>query len=135
LYGGFLFAAMLIIGLGLGTMQSASLVMAFASVSSPSRASVAWNMNFDARLAVAGVLGGIGFTYLGASSTLLLCALRLLLAGALSWISRTLDLRRAGRSWRDQRRVLAEGSRCRVRLPRRPRARSLRASGMRTAAT
>ena len=98
LYGGFLFVAMLIIGLGLGTMQSASLVMAFASVSSPSRASVAWNMNFDVGLAVAGVLGGIGFTYLGSSSTFLLCALLLLLAGALSWISRTLESRRSGRS-------------------------------------
>lgn len=96
LYGGSLFAAMIIIGLGLGTMQSASLVMAFASVSTPSRASVAWNMNFDVGLAVAGVLGGLGFTYLGSSSTFLLCALLLLLAGALSWIARTLQTRRSG---------------------------------------
>ncbi|WP_166973526.1 MFS transporter [Brevibacterium atlanticum] len=94
LYGGSLFAAMIIIGLGLGTMQSASLVMAFATVSTPSRASVAWNMNFDVGLAVAGVLGGLGFTYLGSSSTFLLCALLLLLAGAVSWIARTLQGRR-----------------------------------------
>jgi MFS family permease len=95
LYGGTLFAAMFIIGLGLGTMQSASLVMAFASVSTPSRASVAWNMNFDVGLAIAGVLGGLGFTYLGSISTFLLCALLLLLAGVLSWIARTLPWRRS----------------------------------------
>ena len=94
LYGGWLFAAMIVIGLGLGTLQSASLVMAFAAVSSPGRASVAWNMNFDIGLAIAGVLGGLGFTYLGASATFLLCALLLLLAGALSWIARTLQSRR-----------------------------------------
>ncbi|WP_209323791.1 MFS transporter [Brevibacterium renqingii] len=98
LYGGFLFVAMFIIGLGLGTMQSASLVMAFAAVSSPSRASVAWNMNFDVGLAIAGVLGGIGFTYLGSASTFLLCALLLMLAGALSWIARTVESRRLQRS-------------------------------------
>ncbi|MGO1908737.1 MAG: MFS transporter [Brevibacterium linens] len=89
-YGGTLFIAMMIIGLGLGTLQSASLVMAFSAVSSPARASVAWNMNFDIGLAIAGVLGGLGFTYLGDSSTFLLCALLLLLAGALSWILQTL---------------------------------------------
>src|SRR5699024_5392808 len=98
LYGGCLFVAMLIIGLGLGTMQSASRVMAFVSVCSPSLASGAWNMYFDAGLAVAGVLGLIGFDALGSSSTFLLCALLLLLAGALSWISRTLESRRSGRS-------------------------------------
>lgn len=92
-YGAALFVAMLIIGLGLGAMQSASLVMAFASVSSPSRASVAWNMNFDIGLAIAGVVGGLGFTYLGAQSTFLVCALLLLFAGALSWIARTLQMR------------------------------------------
>lgn len=96
LYGGTLFIAMLIIGLGLGTMQSASLVMAFSSVSTPSRASVAWNMNFDIGLAIAGVVGGVGFTYLGSSSTFLLCALALLLAGALSWIARTVQERHSG---------------------------------------
>ncbi|SMY05427.1 Major Facilitator Superfamily protein, partial [Brevibacterium aurantiacum] len=92
-YDATLFVAMLIIGLGLGAMQSASLVMAFASVSSPSRASVAWNMNFDIGLAIAGVVGGLGFTYLGSSSTFLVCALVLLFAGALSWIARTLQTR------------------------------------------
>lgn len=95
-YGGSLFVSMLIIGLGLGAMQSASLVMAFASVSSPSRASVAWNMNFDIGLAVAGVVGGLGFTYLGSSSTFLVCALLLLFTGALSWIARTLQTRNDG---------------------------------------
>ena len=67
--------------------------MAFAAVSSPSRASVAWNMNFDIGLAIAGVVGGLGFTYLGSSSTFLVCALVLLFAGALSWIARTLQNR------------------------------------------
>ena len=67
--------------------------MAFASVRSPSRASVAWNMNFDLGLAIAGVVGGLGFTYLGAQSTFLVCALLLLFAGALSWIARTLRMR------------------------------------------
>ena len=89
-YGWSLIAAMVIIGLGLGTLQSASLVMAFESVSTPARASVAWNMNFDIGLAIAGVLGGLGFTYLGGSATFLVCALVLLLAGVLSWIVRTL---------------------------------------------
>lgn len=86
--GGLLFAAMMIVGLGLGTMQSASLVMAFDSVSTPGKASVAWNMNFDIGLAIAGILGGLGFTYLGDSATFLLCALLLLVAGALSWAVR-----------------------------------------------
>ncbi|RBP65474.1 putative MFS family arabinose efflux permease [Brevibacterium sanguinis] len=81
--GGPLFAAMGIVGLGLGTMQSASLVLAFAVVSTPARASVAWNMNFDIGLAIAGVLGGIGFTYLGDSATFLLSAGLLLGAGVL----------------------------------------------------
>lgn len=89
-YGGMLFVAMVIIGLGLGTIQSASLVMAFASVSTPAKASVAWNMNFDIGLAVAGVLGGLGFTYLGDSATFLVCALLLLLAGIISWMLQTL---------------------------------------------
>ena len=97
-YGAALFVSMLIIGLGLGAMQSASLVMAFALVSSPSRASVAWNMNFDIGLAIAGVVGGLGFTYLGSSSTFLVCALLLLFAGALSWIARTLQMRSTGGS-------------------------------------
>src|SRR5699024_12630639 len=78
LYGGFLFVAMLIIGLGLGTMQSASLALAFASVSSPRRASVAWNMNFDGGLAVARVLGGIGLPLLGSAWALLVCAIVLM---------------------------------------------------------
>lgn len=89
-FGGMLFFAMMIIGLGLGTLQSASLVMAFSNVSTPAKASVAWNMNFDIGLAIAGVLGGLGFTYLGDSATFLLCALLLLLAGVVSWILRTL---------------------------------------------
>ena len=89
-FGGMLFIAMMIIGLGLGTVQSASLIMAFSAVSTPSKASVAWNMNFDIGLAIAGVLGGLGFTYLGDSATFLFCALLLLLTGVLSWIFRTL---------------------------------------------
>ncbi|MCD1285479.1 MULTISPECIES: MFS transporter [unclassified Brevibacterium] len=89
-YGWSLIAAMVIIGLGLGTLQSASLVMAFESVSTPAKASVAWNMNFDIGLAIAGVLGGLGFTYLGDSATFLVCALILLLAGVLSWMAKTI---------------------------------------------
>lgn len=86
--GAMLFLAMMIIGLGLGTLQSASLVMAFSNVSTPAKASVAWNMNFDIGLAIAGVLGGLGFTYLGDSATFLVCALLLLLTGVVSWIMR-----------------------------------------------
>ncbi|WP_231442689.1 MFS transporter [Brevibacterium zhoupengii] len=89
-FGGMLFLAMMIIGLGLGTLQSASLIMAFANVSTPGKASVAWNMNFDIGLAIAGVLGGLGFTYLGDSATFLVCALLLLVAGVASWILRTI---------------------------------------------
>lgn len=89
-FGGLLFLTMMVIGLGLGTLQSASLVMAFADVSTPARASVAWNMNFDIGLAIAGVVGGLGYTYLGDSATFLLCALLLLVAGTLSWILQTL---------------------------------------------
>ncbi|WP_193071817.1 MFS transporter [Brevibacterium sp. FME37] len=88
--GAMLFLAMMIIGLGLGTLQSASLVMAFSNVSTPAKASVAWNMNFDIGLAIAGVLGGLGFTYLGDSATFLVCALLLLLTGVVSSIVRAL---------------------------------------------
>ena len=89
-FGGLLFLAMMIIGLGLGTLQSASLVMAFSTVSTPAKASVAWNMNFDIGLAIAGVLGGLGFTYLGDSVTFLLCAFLLLITGVLSMILQSL---------------------------------------------
>ncbi|GAA1864699.1 hypothetical protein GCM10009813_27170 [Brevibacterium marinum] len=89
-FGGLLFLAMMIIGLGLGTLQSASLVMAFSNVSTPAKASVAWNMNFDIGLAIAGVLGGLGFTYLGDSVTFLVCALLLLFTGILSLIPQAL---------------------------------------------
>ncbi|WP_309132327.1 MFS transporter [Brevibacterium sp.] len=88
--GTFLFIVMAIVGLGLGTMQSASLVAAFTVVSTPARASVAWNMNFDIGLAIAGVLGGVGFTYLGDTGTFVLCAALLLVAGMLSCIVRLL---------------------------------------------
>lgn len=85
--------AMAVVGLGLGTLQSASLVMAFTAVSTPARASVAWNMSFDIGLGIAGVIGGVGFTYLGDTATFLLCAGILLLAGLVSWI---VAARRAG---------------------------------------
>ncbi len=88
--GTFLFIVMGIVGLGLGTMQSASLVVAFTVVSSPARASVAWNMNFDIGLAIAGVLGGVGFTYLGDTATFLLCSALLLVAGVLCCILKLL---------------------------------------------
>ncbi|GAA1617419.1 hypothetical protein GCM10009700_02230 [Brevibacterium sanguinis] len=85
--------AMAVVGLGLGTLQSASLVMAFTAVSTPARASVAWNMSFDIGLGIAGVIGGVGFTYLGDTVTFLLCAGILVLAGLVSWI---VAARRAG---------------------------------------
>lgn len=86
--------AMVLIGLALGTLQSASLVMAFTEVSSPAKASLAWNMSFDIGLGIAGVLGGLGFTYLGDTATFLLCAGVLLFAGLVSWM---VNARRARR--------------------------------------
>lgn len=80
--------AMILVGLGLGTMQSASLVLAFNEVSTAGRASVAWNMHFDIGLAIAGVVGGLGFTYLGDSQTFLVCAGFLVLTGVLAAIFR-----------------------------------------------
>lgn len=79
--------AMVIVGLGLGTLQSASLVMAFITARTPGRASVAWNMSFDIGLGIAGVIGGLGFTYLGDTATFLLCTGVLLLAGLVSWLA------------------------------------------------
>lgn len=86
--------AMVLIGLALGTLQSASLVMAFTEVSSPAKASLAWNMSFDIGLGIAGVIGGFGFTYLGDTATFLLCAGVMLLAGLVSWV---VNARRARR--------------------------------------
>lgn len=79
--------AMAIVGLGLGTLQSASLVMAFITARTPGRASVAWNMSFDIGLGIAGVTGGLGFTYLGDTATFLLCTGVLVLAGLVSWLA------------------------------------------------
>jgi MFS family permease len=78
-----LLAGMIVLGLGVGTVQSASLVMAFDYAGSPGRGSVAWNMSFDTGLALAGLFGGFGFTYLGPAGTYLLSAALLAVAGVL----------------------------------------------------
>src|SRR5690625_3596715 len=57
------------LGFGTGTVQSSSLVLAFRQAGSPNRGSMAWNMTFDIGLGIAGLVGGIGFTYLGAQNT------------------------------------------------------------------
>jgi|GEM_PF-1600938 len=74
-----LLLAMAVLGFGTGTVQSSSLVLAFRQAGSPNRGSVAWNMTFDIGLGIAGLVGGIGFTYLGAQNTYLACAVVLLL--------------------------------------------------------
>jgi predicted MFS family arabinose efflux permease len=69
-----LLLAMAVLGFGTGTVQSSSLVLAFRQAGSPNRGSVAWNMTFDIGLGIAGLVGGVGFTYLGAQNTYLACA-------------------------------------------------------------
>lgn len=66
--------AMAILGFGTGSVQAASLLMAFRQAGSANRGSVAWNMTFDIGLGFAGLVGGIGFTYWGAQTTYLACA-------------------------------------------------------------
>ncbi len=78
-----LVAGMVVLGLGVGTVQSASLIMAFQHAGSAGRGSVAWNMSFDTGLALAGLFGGFGFTYLGPAGTYLLSAVLLAVAGVL----------------------------------------------------
>ncbi|NUL45562.1 MFS transporter [Cellulosimicrobium funkei] len=81
-------ACLVLMGLGVGTVQSASLVMAFARAGSHGRASVGWNMSFDTGLGLAGVFGGVGFTYLGPEVTFTGVAGLILLAGVPLWLSR-----------------------------------------------
>ena len=72
--GWWLGLAMAILGFGTGGAQAASLLLAFRQAGSPNRGSVAWNMTFDIGLGFAGLVGGVGFTYWGAQTTYLACA-------------------------------------------------------------
>ncbi|WP_147301247.1 MFS transporter [Citricoccus muralis] len=82
-------ACLVLMGVGIGTVQSASLVMAFARAASHGRASVGWNMSFDTGLGLAGVFGGVGFTYLGPEVTFAGVASLILLAGIPLWLRRS----------------------------------------------
>ena len=86
--GWLLAGGLAVMGLGIGTVQSASLVMAFARASSHGAASVGWNMSFDIGLGLAGVFGGLGFTYLGPGATFAGVAGLLLLASIPLWLRR-----------------------------------------------
>lgn len=84
-----LLLAMGVLGFGTGSVQSASLLLAFRQAGSPNRGSVAWNMTFDIGLGFAGLVGGIGFTVWGAETTYLLCAALVLLTGVVfAWYFR-----------------------------------------------
>ena len=85
-----LILAMVVLGLGTGSVQSASLLLAFQQAGSANRGSVAWNMTFDIGLGFAGLVGGLGFTYWGAEIPYLLCAAVLLVTSAIfAWHFRT----------------------------------------------
>jgi len=85
-----LLLAMAVLGFGTGGVQSASLLAAFQQAGSANRGSVAWNMTFDIGLGIAGLVGGLGFTYLGAQPTYLVCAALLLVSSlAFAWYVRT----------------------------------------------
>jgi predicted MFS family arabinose efflux permease len=86
--GWLLAGGLALLGLGIGTVQSASLVMAFARATSHGAASVGWNMSFDIGLGLAGVFGGLGFTYLGPGATFAGVAGLLLLASIPLWLRR-----------------------------------------------
>ena len=84
--GWWLGLAMAILGFGTGSVQAASLLMAFQQAGSANRGSVAWNMTFDIGLGFAGLVGGIGFTYWGAQTTYLACAAILIMTTvAFAW--------------------------------------------------
>lgn len=72
-----LLVAMTVLGVGTGAIQASSLVLAFEQAGSTNRGSVAWNMTFDIGLALAGLVGGFGFTYWGAGLTYGICAIAL----------------------------------------------------------
>lgn len=85
-----LLVAMGVLGFGTGSVQSASLLLAFRQAGSPNRGSVAWNMTFDIGLGFAGLVGGIGFTVWGAETTYLLCAAVVLITGCVfAWYFRS----------------------------------------------
>lgn len=85
-----LILAMVVLGFGTGSVQAASLLMAFQQAGSANRGSVAWNMTFDIGLGFAGLVGGIGFTYWGAEITYLVCAAILLATSVVfAWYFRT----------------------------------------------
>ncbi|GAA4471426.1 hypothetical protein GCM10023190_00550 [Enteractinococcus fodinae] len=87
--GWVLLLAMGVLGFGTGSVQAASLFLAFQQAGSPSRGSVAWNMTFDIGLAFAGLVGGVGFTVWGGQLTYLACAAVLLAASvAFTWYFR-----------------------------------------------
>jgi MFS family permease len=83
-----LVGCLLLMGVGVGTVQSASLVMAFARAGSGGRASVGWNMSFDTGLGLAGVVGGLGFAHLGETATYASLAGLLLVAALPLWLRR-----------------------------------------------
>lgn len=87
--GWVLLLAMAVLGFGTGSVQAASLLLAFQQAGSPNRGSVAWNMTFDIGLAFAGLVGGVGFTVWGGHVTYLACAAVLLVASvAFRWYFR-----------------------------------------------
>lgn len=84
-----LLLAMAVLGIGTGTVQASSLLLAFQQAGSTNRGSVAWNMTFDIGLAFAGLVGGFGFTYWGAELTYGICAAALFIASLIfAWYFR-----------------------------------------------
>lgn len=78
-----LYLAMAVLGFGIGSIQAASLVLCFEQAGNANHGSVAWNMTFDIGLGFAGLVGGFGFTYLGAAITYGVCAAALSITGLL----------------------------------------------------
>jgi predicted MFS family arabinose efflux permease len=81
-------ACLVLMGLGVGAVQSASLVLSFARARSRGEASVGWNMTFDSGLGLAGLFGGLGFTFLGPGPTFAGVAGLLLVASVPLWMRR-----------------------------------------------
>lgn len=81
-------ACLALMGLGVGAVQSASLVLSFARARSRGQASVGWNMTFDSGLGLAGLCGGLGFTFLGSGATFAGVAGLLLVASVPLWLRR-----------------------------------------------
>lgn len=74
---------MMVLGFGIGTVQASSLLLCFEQAGSANRGSVAWNMTFDIGLGFAGVVGGLGFSHWGPTTTFMVCAALLTLTGVL----------------------------------------------------